>query len=82
LQFYLHIIWKVGGIDLLLERAQTVAHHDDFVEEGLDRPAFLLQSFCAWTQHKCATAPFFGGHRRRNSRLLTDDAPEQRFEIV
>ena len=44
LQLHLRVIGQVGGVHLLLERPQTVPQHDDLVEEGLDRPALLLQA--------------------------------------
>src|SRR6188474_3512704 len=43
LQLDLEIFRQLGGVELLLERAEAVAQHDDLVEEGLDRPGLLLQ---------------------------------------
>src|SRR5688572_5179844 len=42
LQLDLHVVRQAGGVDLLLEGAEPIPQHDDFVEEGLDRPALLL----------------------------------------
>src|SRR3989442_6101478 len=82
LKLHLHIVRQVGSVHLLLERAQTIPKHDDLVEERLDRPALLLQAFCAGAEYQRPPAPFFGRHDRSDTGLFADDATQQQFEIV
>lgn len=82
LQLHLHVVGEIRGVDLLLERAEAVPQHHDFVEEGLDGPALLLQAGRAGAQHERAATPLLGRHDRREARLLADDAAQDELEVV
>src|SRR5207237_6194852 len=61
LQLQLDVFRQLGRIDVLLERPQAIAQHDDLVEEGVDRPALFLEARLPGPQDERAIAPFLGG---------------------
>ena len=81
LQLDLEILRQLGGVELLLERAQAVAQHHDLVEEGLDRPGLLLQLRVRRPQRQRPAAPFLGRHHGCDAALLADDAAQQHLDV-
>src|SRR5438093_11243717 len=70
LQFHLHLVGQLGRVHMLLERAEAIAQHDDFVEERLDRPALFMQACRAGTPVECPPAPLTRRHSRRYAVFL------------
>src|SRR5262245_50510486 len=69
LELHLLSLWKIRGVDVLLERAEPVSQHHHLVEERLDGPALLLQPGRSWPQHEHAAAPLVGRHNGRDAAL-------------
>ncbi len=67
----------VVTVDLLLEHAQSVAHHDDLVEERLDRDLFALEGRVGRLHDDRAALPLLAERGLAGEALFTNDIADE-----